>query len=395
MKFSVEVSEFKNAVSKVLPAIPPKSTLPVLEHFYAKLEGDLLTLISTDQDITILSTVNVSGIEEGSVLLPARKINEFLKVPGMTGELSVSVDMDLFNISITSKTGSYKMKGLDVEQYLKLPELEETSKPSWNGESFDGDYNEDFSPAFIDKDSLNRLCQKTHFAVSSDEFRPSMTGVFFQFKSDYLNVVATDSYRLVRAKYNPLNANLPKDLSIIIPIKTIDLLKSVDSDVLISFLVAKEKVTHCRFDFGETVIISKIITEKFPPYESVIPSGNPLVAVFDREELITSIKRVSFFSNSVSKQLKVKFNDNKTTIVGNDEESGMSGSETLNCKYSGTEMEIGFNYKFLEDAINNIDKSEENLVYVTFSDPLKPILVLPDENGDELLNLIMPVKIKS
>lgn len=394
MKFSVDVSEFKNAVSKILPAIPSKSTLPVLEHFYAKLEGDILTLISTDQDLTILSTLKVTGSEEGKVLLPARKISEFLKVPGMLGELNISVDMDLYNVSITSTTGSYQMKGLDVDQYLKLPELEETSKPSWNGDSFDGDYNEDFSPAFINRESLVRLCQKTHFAVSSDEFRPSMTGVLFQFKGEILNVVATDSYRLVKAKYSPLNANLPKDLSIIIPIKTIDLLKNIDNDVLLSFLVAKDKVTHCRFDIGDTVIISKVITEKFPPYESVIPSANPSLAVFDREELISAIKRVSFFSNSVSKQLKIKFTENKTIITGNDEESGMSGTETLNCKYAGNEVEIGFNFKFLEDAINNIDKSEENLVYITFSEPLKPILVLPDETGDELLNLIMPVKIK-
>lgn len=395
MKFSVEVSELKNLVSKVLPAIPPKSTLSVLEHFYVKLEGNLLTLISTDQDITILSTLEVNGIEDGNVLFPARKINEFLKVAGMVGELNVEVDMDLFNITINSKTGSFKMKGLDVEQYLKLPELESTQKPIWNGESFEGDISEEFSPAFIDKDSIIRLCQKTHFAVSSDEFRPSMTGVLFQFKGEILNVVSTDSYRLVKAKYSPLNANLPKDLSVIIPIKTIDLLKSVNDDVLVSFLVAKDKVTHCRFDVGNTVIISKVITEKFPPYESVIPSSNPLIAVFDREELISSIKRVSFFSNIISKQLRMKFSDNKTYILGNDEESGMSGSETLNCKYTGSEVEIGFNFKYLEDAINNIDKSEENLVYLTFSDPLKPILVLQDETGDDLINLIMPVKIKS
>lgn len=394
MKFSADVIELKKVVSKVLPAIPPKSTLPVLEHFYVKLEGDVLTLISTDQDITILSTIQVQGELDGKVLLPARKINEFLKVPGMIGEVKFNIDLELFNVTITTSTGNYKMKGMDVEEYLKLPELEESSKPIWNGESFDGDYDESSKPAYIDKTSISTLCQKTAFAVSSDEFRPSMTGVFFQFREEYLNVVATDSYRLVRSTYTPLTANLPNDLNIIIPPKTIDLLKSVDDDVLISFLQAKEKVTHCRFDYGDTVIISKLITEKFPPYESVIPQNNTFIAIFDRDELLTSIKRVSFFSNSVSKQVRVKFKENLTIIVGNDEDSGMSGTENINCQYSGDEIEIGFNYKFLEDAINNIDKTEENLVYLTFSDPLKPILVLPNEDGKELLNLIMPVKIK-
>lgn len=394
MKFSADVQELKKVVSRVMPAIPPKSTLPVLEHIYVKLEGDNLTLISTDQDITIMSSVQVTGEEDGKVLLPARKLNEFLKVPGLAGEVKFDIDMELFNVGITTSTGSYKMKGMDEDEYLKLPELVETKKPEWNGESFDGDYTDGHKPAFIDRQSIITLCQKTSFAVSGDEFRPSMTGVFFQFNEDQLNVVATDSYRLVRATYTPKNPNLPAELSVIIPPKSIDLLKSVDDDVIISFLVSKEKVTHIRIDFGTTVVVSKIITEKFPPYESVIPSGNTLVSIFDRDEILTAIKRVSYFSNSISKQVRVKFEENLTTIVGNDEEIGTSGTEKINCQYSGEPIEIGFNFKYLEDAINNIDKTDENLVYVTFSDPLKPILVLPDENGKELLNLIMPVKIR-
>ena len=392
MKFLVALSSLKDGINKVMPAIPPKSTLPVLEHINLQLENNELRMISTDQDITILHNLEVTGLQNGRILVPARKLNEITKALGNSGEIEFEIDEVNFDIKLKTSTGKYHMKGLNPDEYLDLPELFESNKPDFDGENITGDLVG--KAAFFTKFEISRLCTKTSFAVSNDEFRPAMTGVLFQFRSDYINAVSTDSYRLVRATSHPENPQLPEEVDVIIPSKTIDLLKNVDDDVLLSFIEnSSSNITHIRFDVGSSVFVTRIIDEKFPPYESVIPNNNELIARVDKAELLKSIKLVSIFSSNISKQIRVQLKENELVIKGQDEDSGSDAVETIQCQYSGTEIEIGFNYKFLEDAVSNIDTGDEGEVLLTLSEPTRPALILPNEEAKELLMLIMPVRI--
>lgn len=383
MKFKVSLDDLKSALTKVLPAIPPKSTLPVLEQIMVKVESNSLTATSTDQDITIQSKIECESEESGTFLIPARQLNDNIKNISANSLLEFDINTDNFAISAEASDKSFfHMKGLNPDEYPDLPEL--TIEPEADSE---------LKTCVIPKSEMARLCSKTSFAVSNDEFRPAMTGVFFQFRSNYLNAVSTDSYRLVRATYNDEEGNLPTELDVIIPSKTIDLVKSADEDVTINFITSNGKLTHLRFEIGSTIYVSRTIDEKFPPYESVIPKGNQLIALIDKSQLLSAIKFVSPSSSNISKQIRVTLKENLLIVKGQDEDSGTEAKREINCEYSGDDIEIGFNYKFLEDAVSNTEASDDNILYMTLSEPTRPALILPEAEGKDLLMLIMPVRL--
>ena len=266
MNFTVNLNEFQEAVNKTLPAIPPKSTLPVLEHLKFELNDNLLEIISTDQEITIKTQLNVENSTPGKILVPGRKLNDILKALGKTEKITFNSNTENFEIDLITDFGAYKMKGLNNDEYIELPELFESNVDISDSSVVDN--------ALLPKDDVIRLADKTAFAVSSDDFRPAMTGVLFQFRGQFINAVSTDSYRLVKSTYNSEEINLPNELDIIIPSRTMDILKKADDEVHFSFIKNNDKVTHIKFKVGSTIYISRIIDEKFPPYESVIPQSN-------------------------------------------------------------------------------------------------------------------------
>ena len=388
MKFTVSLSTFQDLLQKTLPAIPPKSTLPVLEHLHFELESNTLKVIATDQDITIMSQIGVSGEIDGKILVPGRRLNEIIRALGNQGEVHFEANLENYEIKLKTQNGHYSMKGLNPNEYLEIPELFESHKPDL--EDTDKD-----SQAFFTKDDINRLASKTVFAVSSDEFRPAMTGVLFQFRGDHVNAVSTDSYRLCRAIAQPEEGRqYPDELDIIIPSRSVELLRKPDDDVFMSVIENNGKITHCRFDIGDTIFITRIIDEKFPPYESVIPQDNDKFVTVERGELLSAIKRVAIFTSNISKQIKLILEENKIYLKGKDEEIGTDGDEYIPCEYTGSNMEIGFNYKYLEEALQNIDgKTEEDKIVMSFSEPTRPSLLKRSKDDENLLMLIMPVRI--
>ncbi|MCX6147973.1 MAG: DNA polymerase III subunit beta [Candidatus Kapabacteria bacterium] len=390
MKFAISLQELQKTLIKILPAIPPKATLPVLEHIHLTLEGNNLFFAATNQDIFVKSELSVEGIEDGSVLVPARKLNEVVKALGLKGNIDFEVNLE-FDITIRTSMGKYSMKGISIDEYVDLPELFEIPKPDieliQNSES-----NE--NSAFISKETISEIGNKTFFAVSDDDYRPAMTGVLFQFRGDKIIAVSTDSFRLVKIVKNYEKANLPQMMDVIIPAQTIDLLRKSDTDIVMTTITnMNNKVTHIRFDIGTTVIVSRVIDEKFPPYDSVIPKENTKIVITDKSMLLDAIKRVSLFVNQISKQLVIKINESTLEVFGQDQDTGYAGSEIIGCDYVGDSFQSGFNYSFLIEALNHLDTSDEGKVFLTFSEPTRPALLMADPVGENQLMLIMPVRI--
>jgi DNA polymerase III subunit beta len=386
MNFKVTLSDFKDAIQKVLPAMPRKSTLPVLEHLSFSLENALLKIIASDQDIIIMSSVEVEQYEEGKILVPGYRINEIVKALDK-GNIQFISDVETFEIELKTHKGKFKMKGLDEEEYLDIPILFSTEKPS---------IDESNPPAGrFTKDELSRLADKTFFAVSTDEFRPAMTGVLFQFKGDLVNAVSTDSFRLVKAVCKSEAGNFSNDLDVILPARTVELLRKIDDDVSMSVIETDGKITHVRFDYGNTVLTSRIIDEQFPAYENVIPTDNPFEATIPLSEFLSALRRVSIFASVSSYQVKVRFESNQMKLVGEDEDSGTKGDESLACEYDLEPFSIGFNYRYLDQALQNAedDIGEDGMIVMSFSEPNRPALIMPKENREMLTMLIMPVKI--
>jgi len=386
MRFTTNSSDFQKVLSQVLPAIPPKATIPVLEHLKFTLEENKLIIVATDQDITIVSEVEVQDGEDGTVLVPARRLADIVKMLAPNTDFSFELTEGSNNIQLKTSNGKYTMSGLPSEEYLNLPELFASKKPNYE----EGVTEEQ---CFFNGAEISHLANSTHFAVSTDDFRPMMSGVFFQFRGDHVNAVSTDSYRLVKATIRRESNEFPNGLDVIIPGRAIELLKKVSNEVWLSFVKSGDKITHIRFDIGDMVFISRIIDEKFPMYESVIPTEDVARAHLSKADVIKALKRVSLFTNATTKQVRFAFEGDTLTVTGADDDTGTNARETINSDYEGDSLEIAFNYKYVEDALNHIEPKEDDSVYIQFSGLNKPFLLMPEKESEELLNLIMPVRL--
>jgi DNA polymerase III subunit beta len=368
--------------------------LPVLEHFHFSMSDNTLRIIATDQDITIMTKLSVAGEEEGEILVPGRKLVEISNALSSIGNLSFQVNMENFEIYLHVEKGDYLLKGLDSEEYLRLPELFESEKPQIPSVT---EPQEQAKPvAFFEAAAMSWLANKTAFAVSSDEFRPAMNGVLFKFRGENVHAVATDSFRLAFVRYAKEGTVYPEDVEVIIPARAIEILKKVDEDVLMSFVETKKRITHVRFDIGETIFISRIIDEKFPPYEVVIPKNNEIKLTLNQQDLLNSLKRVRILTSTISNQVRFIVDHNNLTLRGENEEVGEKGTEELSCECNVDNYQIAFNIKYLTEVVSHVE-SEENIKQIKFlfSEPNKPVLIFPDEDEDKLLMLIMPVRFTS
>lgn len=370
MKFSISLSEFQQIIARTMPAIPPKSTLPVLEHFQCTVSGGTLTLIATDQELTISASAPVTNEEDGTVLIPARKLNDIIKALGSEGSIQIATTSN-YAISLTTPFGKYAMNGLDAEDFPTIPGFPESVKIHFNQED------------------IQLIANKTAFAVSTDEYRPAMTGVLFQFRTSEVRTAATDSYRLSRVIVKNEAGDYPADLDIIIPSRTIDLLKKVDSGVEVS--VTK---THAQFVFSNATIITRVIDERFPPYENVIPTDNDKTVSVNPKDLLAAIKRVAIFTSDTSKQIRFSADNNSLTISGEDDDSGSNASEIVPCDYAGATFEIGFNYRYVVEALQHLltDDAQAEVAF-NFSTPTRAALINPTSGGGTLLMLVMPVRL--
>ncbi len=387
MKFRASLQAIQTGLQKVLPALPRKSTLPVLEHLHFELKGNDLKIIATDQEITIQTKVTVEGELDGEILVPGRRLIEIVKALGSQGMLDFNTDEDNFEITIKTQNpvGSYTMMGLSHIEYLRIPELIDSGKSK----------SEDKSGIAFKKEEIVRLANKTAYAVSTDEFRPAMNGVLFQFREKFLNAVATDSFRLAKVCLKQENAVYPNELDVIIPARAVDVLKKVDGDISMSFIETRGKKTHARFDFNDSVFVTRLINENFPPYESVIPDTFNFKITLNQNDILSAVNRVSILTSEIVSQVKLHLENNTLTIYGADEETGAHGIETLNCDYVGEHYETAFNSRYLKDAVEHLaGETEENNLEIRFYDVGRPVIIKPTVESDDLIALIMPVRVK-
>ncbi len=375
MRFSAPLSDFSQLLQRVLPAVPPKSTLPVLENFYFSLSGNALQAVATDQELTIISSLEVEGENDGEVLVPARKLSDVVKALGSHGRITIESDESNNKVLLSTERGEYSMFGLSPDEFPIIPDFDSGKRAAFDG------------------DVLSRAAEKTYFAVSKDEFRPAMTGVFFQFTGEHVNIVSTDSFRLVRVVLHAgEQVELPEGThDVIVPARAIDLMRKVKERT--SMLVSE---THVRFDSAGTTIISRLIDERFPAYENVIPKDNDKFVRFFPSEVNAAIKRVALFSSAVSRQVHFNLTQDAWAISGEDVESGSKANETLQCEYRGdAPFDIGFNHRYIEEVLATLLDEKNGEAEMSFSTSVRPALlrqVVEEEVREDVLMLIMPVK---
>jgi DNA polymerase III subunit beta len=368
MKFIVNSAYLLKQLSNINGVITTNPVVPILENFLFELDKGGLTVTASDLQTSMITEIQVESKEKGSIAVPARILLDTLKnLPEQP--VTFSIDESTYSIEIISDNGRYKLSGENATDFPKVPNV-----------------SNDFT-AEISSDVLSRAVNNTIFATSNDELRPAMTGVYVNLGEKSTTFVATDGHRLVR--YRRTDVKSDNGSSIIIPRKALNLLKATlpteNTDVSVNF-----NLSNAFFKFGNIRMICRLIDERFPDYENVIPSGNNIKMSIERSDLLGALKRISIYANKTTHQVRLKITGSELQISAEDLDFSNEANERLTCEHEGEDIEIGFNAKFLIEMLTNMDSDKIGL---NMSAPNKAGVILPAEKdqSEDILMLVMPV----
>ncbi len=369
MKFNVSSNDLNEGLSAVIGAVPTKATLPILETILFESEDGRLKLTATDLEISIIEYINADIEEDGAVAIPAKRLQETLRqLPNIPVFFEVDEDQ---NVEFKTDKGKYKLVGEEADEFPEIPNMDGGTNLS------------------TDTELLQNAIGKTMFAVSTDDLRPAMMGVFFDIGEEESKFVATDGHRLV--KYVNKNFTSDEPLSFIVPDKALNLISKALDDDTTDLTISDD---HAQFKSGSTIVITRLINEQYPNYESVIPRDNDKSLLIDKNQMLATVRRVSVFSSSTTRQIRLQLQSDKITIRAEDLDMSSEAKETISCEYGNDEMEIGFNAKYLGDVLSNVDGDEAKF---EFSTPNRAGIVKPaeEDEGEQMLMLVMPVMLNS
>ena len=372
MKFIVNSTALLRELQKLNGVISSNNTLPILDNFLFDINSNNMTIIASDLETTMMSTISVEADVDGKITIPARILIDTLKTFS-NQPLTFIVNTETFGIEMSSEMGNYKLAGQNANEFPKTPKLNGSSSTTIKG------------------DILANAINKTLFASGNDELRPVMSGMFCELSTEQITFVATDAHKLVKHTRTDISSN--KTASFILPKKPLTILKnniSDDADIKLEF-----NDTNALFTFNNITIICRLIDGKYPNYEAVIPKENPNKLTIETASLLSSIKRVSIYANKTTHQIRLKIAGSELQITSEDLDFANKAEERLSCQYEGTDMEIGFNSKFVIDMLNNIGAEQISL---EMSAPNRAGIILPLdglEEGENTLMLVMPVMLNN
>lgn len=372
MKFIVSSTYLLKQLQILGGVINNSNTLPILDNFLFDLKQRELTVSASDLETTISSVLEVDSDNEGTIAVPAKLLLDILKT--FPEQPLTFVVEDNNTVEISSNHGKYALAYADGSEFPKSVELSNPSSTSILG------------------DILATAINKTIFAAGNDDLRPVMSGVFFQFSPENLTFVATDAHKLV--KYQRTDIAASKVAEFIMPKKPLNLLKGIlagsETDVLIEY-----NESNAKFSFENTVLICRLIDGKYPNYEAVIPKENPNKLSISRTQILSSVRRVSIFSNKTTHQIRLKIAGAELNISAEDIDYSNKAEERLTCSYQGDDMQIGFNSRFLVEMLNNLTSDD---VQLEMSLPNRAGILTPVDgldDGEMVTMLVMPVMLNS
>ncbi len=372
MKFIVSSSALLKQLQVISGALSSNTVLPIIENFLFEINNGNLTVSATDLQTTMTTSLTVEAKENGKIAVPSKILLDTLKIlPEQP--ITFSINSDSFAIEMTAGDGKYKLVGENGDDFPKIPKIEQAAS------------------LVISASVLSEAISKTIFAVSTDELRPAMTGVYCQMSTENLTFVDTAAHKLVRYRRRDAKADVAN--SFILPKKALNLLKSSLPIEDISVQVEYNN-TNASFSFNNVNLICRLIDEKYPDYEAVIPVNNPNKLTIDRAQLLSCLRRVSIFSNKTTHQVRLKLSGSELQISAEDMDFSNEAHERLGCQYEGEDIEIGFNARFIIEMLNNLNTEE---VILEMSTPNRAGILLPvnADNNEDVLMLVMPVMLNS
>ncbi|MCU0390367.1 MAG: DNA polymerase III subunit beta [Thermoflexibacter sp.] len=373
MKFIIASSTLLKQLTALNGVIVSNPVVPILENFLFEIKDGMLMITASDLQTSVTAQVSVDADEDGGVAIPAKMLIETLRnLPEQP--VTFKVDEDTYSVEIISENGHYKLAGENATDFPKVPEIKQ-------GQSVE-----------LSSELVNTAIAYTLFAVSTDEMKPAMNGVYVNIKEGKATFVSTDSHRLIRYVRTDISSS-GSETAIIIPRKALTMLKNTlpmdNTPLTLSF-----NKSNAYFSFGNMNMICRLIDERFPDYENVIPINNSNILEIDRLEFVGSLKRMSIYANKSTNQVRLKLSNNSLEISAEDIDFSNEANEKLHCEYTTDELEIGFNAKFLIEGLSNVAARH---VIFKFSEPNRAAIMTPTDvdASEDLMMLIMPVMLNS
>ena len=364
MKFIVSSSNLLKKLQVLGGVINSSNTIPILDNFLFDLDGTKLEITSSDLETTMISSIKVDSTSKGVATIPSKLLLDTLKTfPDQPLTFSFSENN---TIEISSNHGKYALAYSDGNDFPKTINLDNPSSTK------------------ISSNVLSKAINSTIFASGNDDLRPVMSGVFFQFSTENLTFVATDAHKLV--KYSRTDLKASNLAEFIMPKKPLNLIKNfIDDDYEVTI---EYNNSNAKFELNDLTLICRLIDGQYPNYEAVIPNENPNLLEIDKSQLLSSLKRVSIFSNKTTYQVKLKIAGAELNISAEDIDFSNKAEERLTCVYNGEDIEIGFNSRFLIEMLNNLDS---DVITLEMSLPNRAGILKPNDGYSEYENLIMLV----
>ena len=372
MKFIVNSSYLLKQLNAINGVITTNPVVPILENFLFEIAEGTLTITASDLQTSMITELEVEAKEDGSIAIPAKILLETLRnLPEQP--VNFTIEESSYSIEISSDNGRYKLSGENATDFPRVPTVSD-------GYSVN-----------ISSDVLGMAISNTIYAASNDELRPSMTGVFLKLDETNATFVATDSHRLIR--YRRVDIVSDMSHSMIIPRKALTLLKAtLPSEV--TNVAMEFNTSNAFFDFNRIKMICRLIDERYPDYENVIPADNENNVTIGKAELLSSLKRIAIYANKTTHQVRLKITGSELMISSADLDFSNEANERLVCEHDGEDIEIGFNAKFLIEMLGNI--SSDQLTF-KLSAPNRAGLIEPSNKNEneDILMLVMPVMLNN
>ena len=363
IKFRATKENILDGLQRVQNVVSTRTTLPILSNVLVQAGNNGLSLTTTDLDMAVRCTVEAEVSKAGATTLPARKLFMILKeVPA--ADIEIEVD-DRNAASIRSGSSFYKIMGLPEEEFPKFP---------------GGDGGKALK---LEQSLLRDMFKKTAYAVSSDETRYVLNGVYMSFKGNKLTVVATDGRRLALIERD---VDVPKggEAELILPTKAVGELQRLLGDKGDAKLSVGENQIIISLD--GTTLVTKLIEGTYPNFRQVIPAEAKERVQLERELFLAALHRASILASEKSQSVKLSFGKNNLTITATTPEVG-EAKETMAINYKGKEITIAFNPQYVMDPLRNLDADE---VFLELTDELSPGVLKVSE---PFLYVLMPMRL--
>lgn len=363
MKFRISKEDFLQGLSQVQHVVSSRATLPILSNVLLEAVDGELRLTTTDLDVGVSGIVKADIEREGTTTLPARRLVGIIReLPA--SDISIEVD-GKDHATIRSGPSFFKIIGLNADEFPRLPDFH--------------DSREFRVPQKKLKDGL----KKTAYAISNDETRYVLNGIFASFRDGKMTLVATDGRRLAMVE-EELEFPQSQEIDIIIPTKAVAEIQRLLGDEGDARLYITEN--QIAFEINDAVLVSKLIEGNYPNYRQVIPAKSKERIVLNREEMLTTVSRVALLANDKLNSVRMAFGADNIEVLSSAQDVG-EARESVAVKYSGPQFSIAFNPEFLMQPLRNLDNDE---VFLDLTDEISPGVL---RVAGSFLYVLMPMRV--